>query len=309
MPEPIVSIIVVNWNTADLLAACLSSIAAHVRTPCEVLVVDNASTDDSVARVRRDHPDVRVMAQDANLGFSRANNLAIAAARGRHVLLLNPDTEVREGALESLVSFLERTAAAGICGPPLWNRDGSHQHSVQPFPSLRSEFLRQTMLHRVLPDRSAHGPRRRDTRRVDAVTGAALMIRRECLEAIGPLDESIFMFYEDTDWCRRAAASGWEVWYVDGPGIVHLKGAASGGASRTRTLLDSQRGTVRFFRKHRGDRAILALRLIALLGAGARTARALLLWTLRRDPGDQRARIRAYARMALWAIRGGEVPG
>lgn len=309
MPDPVVSIIVVSWNTADLLAACLSSIAAHVRTRCEVLVVDNASSDDSVARVRREHPEVRVMPQVANLGFARANNVAIAGARGHWVLLLNPDTLVREGSVESLVAFLERTPAAGICGPPLWNRDGSHQHSVQPLPSLRSEFLRQTMLQRVLPDRSAHGSRRHDTRRVDAVTGAALMIRRECLEDVGPLDENIFMFYEDVDWCRRAAAKGWEVWYVDGPGIVHLKGAASGGAVRTRTLLDSQRGTVHFFRKHRGEGSILALRGIALLGAVARTGRALLLWVLRRDPADQRARMRAYVRMALWAVRGGEVPG
>ena len=307
LESPTVSIIIVNWNTADLLLACLASIADRPSMPCELLVVDNASTDGSPARVRERFPDVRLLPQSENLGFARANNLALAEARGRYLLLLNPDTEVLPGALDSLVAFLAATPAAGIAGPPLWNPDGSHQPSVQAFPSLGSEFLRQTMLHRIVPDRSRNGPHRRETRRVDAVTGAALAIRRECLDAIGPLDEDIFMFYEDTDWCRRAHEAGWGVWYVDGPGIVHHKGAASRGEARTRTLVDSLRGTICFFRKHVGGHSIGWLRAIALLGAGSRTARAILLLVLGRDREDQRARIRAYARMARWACTGGEL--
>lgn len=308
MPEPPdVSIIIVSWNTADLLAACLRSLR-DVDVSAEILVVDNGSTDGSVERVRREFPDVRLIAQAANTGFARANNAGLAAARGRFLLLLNPDTELRRGALRSLVDGMRREPRVGIAGPPLWNPDGSPQPSVQTFPTLGSELLRQTMLHRALPGRLRREARRRDTRAVEVVSGAALCIRRECLESIGPLDEGIFMFYEDTDWCYRAHESGWEIRFVDGPGVVHHKGAASGGASRTRTLLASHRGMLHYFRKHHGPRAVPALRAITLLGVSMRALRAGALLLLGGDRADQRARLSAYGALARWAVRGGEVP-
>ena len=303
---PVLSIVIVNWNTADLLVSCLRSIAGTVSLPHEILVVDNASDDGSRERVQRDFPRVRLLALESNVGFARANNRALTAAAGRFLLLLNPDTELRAAAVESVVSFLETNPSAGIAGPPLWNADGSHQPSVQIFPTLASELLHQTMFHRILPTRLRREARRRDTRRVEVVTGAALCIRRECYDAIGPLDEDTFMFYEDVDWCRRAHEAGWEVWYVDGPGIVHLKGAASRGAARTRTLLDSLRGGIHYFRKHHGDGAVAGLRSIALLGATTRSLRAILLLALGRDREDQRSRLRAYTAMMRWALTGRE---
>lgn len=303
--SPIVSIIIVNWNTAELLASCLSSIARGTTVPHEVLVVDNASSDDSCRRVTAEFPSVHLLPQSTNLGFARANNLALAIAQGRFLLLLNPDTEVRVGAVDSMVSFLDARATVGIVGPPLWSTRGDHQPSVQSFPSLTSELLRQTMLYRVLPNRFRREAKRRDTRRVEVVSGAALCIRRECYAAIGPLDEAMFMFYEDTDWCRRAHQAGWEVWYVDGPGIVHREGSASMGAARTRTLVDSLRSTVYFFEKHDGRGAVPALRAIALLGGVARSLRATALFLAGRDRTDQRARLRGYVRMIQWSLRGG----
>ncbi|MFN8177964.1 MAG: glycosyltransferase family 2 protein [bacterium] len=304
---PTVSIIIVNWNTADLLAGCLRSVAGSTSAPSETIVVDNASTDGSGERVRREFPWVRLLPQTENLGFARGSNVGLAAASAPWLLLLNPDTVLRARAVDALVSFLARTPAAGIAGPPLWNPDGSPQPSVQPFPTLGSELLRQTMLHRVLPGRFGQEARRRETRRVDVVTGAALCIRRECYAAIGPLDEGIFMFYEDTDWCRRASDLGWEIWYVDGPGVVHAKGGASVGAAFTRSLLDSLRGTVHYFRKHGGASKVGWLRAIALLGASLRSVRALLLLAVGRRRVEQRARLTAYARMIRWAVAGGEL--
>jgi hypothetical protein len=304
---PTVSIIIVNWNTVELLAPCLRSIASGTSTAHEVIVVDNASTDGSCERARREFPKARLFPQDANLGFARASNVGLAAARGRFLLLLNPDTTVKAGAVDALVDFVERGARVGIAGPPLWNHDGTPQPSVQPFPTLGSELLRQTMLHRVVPGRTRREATRRDTRRVEVVTGAALCIRRECYEQIGPLDEAIFMFYEDADWCRRASDAGWEIWYVDGPGVVHLKGGASVGEAFTGALVDSLRGTIHYFRKHGVAASIPWLRGIALLGATARSLRALALLGVGRDRAEQRARLRAYGRMLRWAVGGGEL--
>ena len=303
--SPVVSIIIVNWNTADLLAACLASIARGTTVPHEVLVVDNASTDDSCLRVSADFPKVRLFPQSENLGFARANNLALAAAQGRFLLLLNPDTELRVGAVDALTTFMEAHPKVGIVGPPLWTEDGRHQPSVQTFPSLRSELLRQTMLYRIVPNPFQREAKRRDTRSVEVVSGAALCIRRECFAAIGPMDETMFMYYEDTDWCRRAHDASWEIWYVDGPGIMHHGGGASTGEARTRTIVDSLSSTIRFFEKHAGLGAVPALRVIAMFGGIARGLRAGLLFLAGRDRADQRARLRAYRRVIGWALRGG----
>lgn len=301
---PELSIIILNWNTADLLAACLRSIRAHVTLDYEVIVVDNASGDDSVARVRAEFPWVRLLPQAANVGFSRGNNAGLAAARGAYLLLLNPDTEVRPGALEALVAFMAADAAVGMAGPTLWNPDGTLQASTAPLPDLRGEFLRQTMLFRLLPTAEMRAARRNETRPAASLTGAALCVRRACYEAIGPLDPAIFMFYEDTDWCKRAADAGWALWFVACGGVMHVKAAASSRFARTRTLLDSQRSTIYYFRKHFGETAVRRLRLITVCGAGLRGLRALALWLLRRDPADQRARLRAYARMLAWGVTG-----
>jgi GT2 family glycosyltransferase len=304
---PVVSIIIVNWNTADLLATCLASITRGTEIAHEILVVDNASTDDSCRRVTDGFPQVRLLPQSANLGFARANNLGLAAAQGRFLLLLNPDTELRVGAVEALVDFLSEHSRVGIAGPPLWNPDGTPQPSVHLFPTLHTEWLRQTMLYRVVPSRVGRAADRRDTRRVEVVTGAALCIRRECHERIGPLDEAIFMFYEDVDWCRRAHDAGWEIWYVDGPGVMHHQGGSRVGPAFTRSLLDSLRGTIHYFRKHEGEDSVQWLRVIGLLGAVSRSLRAVALFVVRRDPANQKARLSAYARMIRWAVAGGEL--
>ncbi|MCA9958968.1 MAG: glycosyltransferase family 2 protein [Anaerolineales bacterium] len=301
---PTLSIIILNWNTADLLLACLHSIQTHVTLDYEIIVVDNASTDDSVAQVRAQFPQVRLLPQNANLGFSKGNNIGITAANAPYLLLLNPDTEVHPGALEALVAFLETHPQAGIIGPTLWNPDGSLQPSTSPLPTLWIEFLRQTMLFRLFPTAEMRTAMHNETQRVTNITGAAMCIRRECLTQIGLLDEQIFMFYEDTDWCKRARDAGWELWFVACSGVMHVKAAASSRFARTRTLLDSQRSTIYYFRKHYGRSAITWLRLITFCGAIVRTLRAMVNWLLKRNQADQAARLKAYGRMFIWALSG-----
>ncbi len=298
------SIIILNWNTADLLLTCLHSIQTHLTLDYEIIVVDNASADDSVAQVRVHFPQVRLLPQTENLGFSRGNNIGLAAAQGLYLLLLNPDTEIRPGALEALIAFMETHERAGMAGPTLWNPDGSLQPSTSPLPGLWTEFLRQTMLFRLLPTSAMRAALDNKTRRVVNITGAALCVRRACLSQIGPLDEQIFMFYEDTDWCKRAGDAGWELWFVACPGVMHIKAAASIRFARTRTLLDSQRSAIYYFRKHYGYSAIFWLRLIALCGASARGLWALLNWLRNQNRADQQERLLAYARMLTWALSG-----
>jgi len=302
--RPRLSILVVSWNCAALLERCLEALAEHGPPDCETIVVDNASADGTAARVRARFPGVRLVELPENAGFARGNNVALDLARAPYLLLLNPDTEVRAGSLESLVQFLDARPRAGICAPPLWNPDGSRQPTVLFFPTLRGELLRQTMLYRLLPGRERAEAARTDTRPAEAVSGAALCIRRAVVDAIGPLDPDLFMFYEDVDWCLRAREAGWEVWFVEGPGVVHVKAGASTGAARTRTLLESLRSTVHFFRKHGRASALPALRGIAALAAAARSARALLLWIAGRDRADQCARLAAYRKMLAWAFSG-----
>ncbi len=308
---PLVSIVIVNWNTADLVARCLASIRRHVDLRYELIVVDNASSDDSVERIRAEAPDGRLIEMDRNVGYARANNRALEEAVGRYLFLLNPDTEVRAGAIEDLIAYLENEPKVGIAGPTLWNPDGTHQPSTAALPSLWTEFLRQTMLWVLVPGLAGRRSRGNVASDVPLVSGAALAIRRACFEDIGPLDDAIFMFYEDTDWCRRAWQAGWKVAFRPGPGIVHVRRAASGGAVRVHTLLASQRSAIHYFEKHHGKGSVRAFRLVTLVGSCVRLLRASIEWIVGWQRSDRASRIRAYARILGWAItgRGLDEPG
>ena len=252
------SIIIVNWNTRELLAECLKSVdrsqASGVRQQeTEVFVVDNASSDGSAAMVRERFPWVRLITSPENLGFAAGNNLALRQATGKQILLLNPDTVVVEGALARLWHLLAAHPTAGIAGAQLLNADGSQQMSYGVFPSLWSEL--PVINRRLHPVRGTVQIDARDgsltVQAVDWVSGACLMIKREVVEAIGPLDESFWLYTEETDWCYRARAASWDVLFVPQAQVYHLARAAS----RQRfvsTMLHFYQSRVRFVRKHHG---------------------------------------------------------
>jgi N-acetylglucosaminyl-diphospho-decaprenol L-rhamnosyltransferase len=304
MGSTTLSIVILNWNTVDLVKDCLQSVDDNVALDYEVIVVDNGSIDGSVAMVEEHFSHHQLIVLPENLGFSAGNNVALAVARGRYILLLNPDTVVLPHALQPLIDFMEDHPRAGIVGPTLWNPDGSLQHSTTPFPTLWNEFLRFTMLHRSLLKSRRATARQNEPHSVDAVSGAALLIRRACYEEIGPLDSRFFMFYEDTDWCKRAREADWEIYFVPSPGIVHIRAAASSRFARTRTLLDSHRSTIRYFEKHHSLRSVAILRAITLAGALVRSLRATAKWILGRDRADQCHRLAAYRKMVRWALVG-----
>lgn len=274
------SIIIVNWNTRDLLAQCLASIAANPPDgEYEIIVVDNASTDGSVAMVRSAFPGVIVLQNNENVGFGRANNQAIRAARGDYALLLNSDTVVRPNTFRPLFSVMAARPLAGAVGPTLLNPDGTFQASHASFPTLLRELLELFGLAKFVwgAHYPSYGPESsRQTRAVDWVGGACLLVRRACWEQVGLLDESIVMYGEEVDWCYRMQQRDWQVIHCPEASVIHYGGQSSIGAP-TRKYVQLQQGRVTFFRKHRGRLAtpilILAIRLSSLLKAGFCTVR------------------------------------
>lgn len=239
------SVIIVNWNGRDLLKQCLDSLAHVTALALDVIVVDNASTDGSPALVRESYPQVRLLENRENLGFSRANNQGIRVATGRHILLLNSDTIVQPGAFEAMVALLDRHPRLGVVGAELLNLDGSLQPSWAAFPTWLSEVLGRNFRARR-PMSAEPG-----AYLVDWVGGACLAARREAIVEVGLLDEAIFMYTEETDWCYRFVKAGWGVAYLEGAKVTHLGGGSSRRSS-VRSLIELQKSKVYFFDKHYG---------------------------------------------------------
>jgi N-acetylglucosaminyl-diphospho-decaprenol L-rhamnosyltransferase len=257
------SIIIVNWNTCNLLVKCLDSIFETVRASAyEIIVVDNSSTDDSVEMVHTRFPSVRLIANQQNVGFTQANNQALAASCGRYVLLLNSDTEVQPGALNAMVRFMDGHPAAGAAGAHLLNPDGSFQASHTDFPTLWREFLILSSLGRALlcPSYPSYGPEvEKGPQRADYIEGACLLVRRKAVEQVGGLDEGFFMYAEEVDWCYRMKQAGWEVWYLPKVRIIH-HGGGSSRQRKTRMEAELYRSRIRFFRKHYGGGQAICLK-------------------------------------------------
>lgn len=227
-PHPIgasVCVVIVNWNTRDLLHACLESLRRFPASePTEIRVVDNGSTDGSVEMVRADFPEVILHEPGDNLGFSKANNLAIEATAAEVVVLLNPDAEVRAGALDRAIAEVRRgfTVAARLLNP-----DGSLQHSCFRFPRPWTEWMEALYLHRLLPQ----GLRGRvllggywdhaERRTVDWALGAFMAVSRTAIESAGPLPEEYFIFGEDQEWCWRLHRAGFPVVYLPEAEVIH----------------------------------------------------------------------------------------
>ena len=267
------SIIIVNWNTRELLAGCLESVAGSrlkvegrgaepvtsnlQPSTVEVIVVDNASSDGSAAMVRERFPWARLIENAENVGFAAANNQGIRQAAGRFVVLLNSDTEVREGALDALVHFMDAHPRAGAVGARLLNADGTLQPSCHPMLTPGREFWRLMFLDRLLPRATYPMQRWKITqpRRVEVIMGACLLLRREALDQVGPLDDSYFMYTEEVDLCYRLAQAGWELWWEPRAEVVHYGGASSR-QMREEMYLQLYRSKAQFYRKFGGEKRV-----------------------------------------------------
>ena len=232
--EVTLSIIIVNWNTRDITRNCLQSIREEVANiSYEVIVVDNASSDASIEMIRAEFPEVRLIVNEDNVGFGRANNQGMRVARGRYFLLLNSDTLVIDDSVQRLVSFVEGDARIGIAGCKLLFEDRTLQGSCSRFPSIKISLLEDLMLYKFLSRRQQgelllNGYWKHDhTRDVDAVWGAAMLVRREVFNQSGGFDETIFMYGEDLELCMRVHDLGWRITFAHDCRIVHLNHKSS----------------------------------------------------------------------------------
>lgn len=258
------SIIIVSWNTHDLLAQCIESIYAYP-PDCEfeVWVVDNASTDGSATMVRERFPQVRLIENRENVGFARANNQAIRESAGKYILLLNSDTIVQLGALQNMVAFMEGHSEAGIVGAYLLNLDGTPQPCFGNFPTILSETVFAWGLDSRLPFSlwSRSWSPFEKYRETDWVQGAALMIRRDVVSQAGGMDESYFMYSEEIDLAYRAKQTGWRIYVLRTAPVIHL-GQQSTAQIPVRMKVELFRSKGRYFKKHRGAASAWLLRFV-----------------------------------------------
>ena len=299
-----VSIIIVSWNVASLLRNCLESLkraqesAIRAGTTWEIIVVDSASNDETVTLLKQGYPEVRLFAQQENVGFTRGNNIGLAAARGRYLLLLNPDTEVCGDAIQQMMRFLEAHPQAGIVGPHTLNTDGSTQSTRRRFLNRRLLFLESTWLQSWAPQRWLAEFYVSDlpddaTLEIDWVQGSALIARRELYEQIGGLDERYGMYFEEQDWCRRAKAQGWQVWYLGDARIIHHGGKSSDQIGAFKHI-HYQRSRIHYARKYYGRAFAVLLRVYLRLLYGWQIGLEALKAALGNQRAMRRERIRSY---------------
>ncbi|MDI7259846.1 MAG: glycosyltransferase family 2 protein [Thermodesulfobacteriota bacterium] len=247
------SIIIVNWNTKEYLLQCLGSIFnVGQNFSWEVIVVDNASQDGSEAEAKKKFPTIQLIENEENLGFAKATNQGLRKAEGRYLLLLNPDTQVKEGALERLIVFMDVCPEAGVVGPQLLNSDGSKQNSIANFPSVGTELLNKSLLRWLFPSRfPGKGENYLEPIEVESVIGACMMVRREAMEEVGVLDEDYFLFFEETDWCFQIKKAGWKIYHLPHAEVYHLQGK-SAEKEKKKAKVEYYRSRYQFFKKNRG---------------------------------------------------------
>ena len=288
---PDASVVVVTYNALPWIEKSIESVQDE-----EVVVVDNGSTDGTVDVVRELFPQTRLIERE-NLGLASGWNAGLAVVTGRYFMLLNADAWLTDGSLARLVEFADAHPEAAVVGPKLLNTDGTLQRSVRGFPTLWRLATEYFFLRKLAPGSQllnafyAGGFEHDEVREVEVVMGACMLVRRDAVEQVGPLDESFFLFSEETDWCYRFEQAGWKVLFFPGAECVHVGGASHGG----RMFRENVRGHLRFLAKHRGVRY-------------AERARRLLGWSLRlraRLFRDERGRM--YRDAADW-LSSGRVP-
>ena len=321
MQPTLLSIVVVSYNTRELLRRCLLSIVGNphhtvgttrpsVVSPqssvisTQVIVVDNASTDGSAEMVASDFSQVELVRTGSNVGFARASNAGLGGSRGRMLLLLNPDTEVVGDALVQMAKFLDAHPKVAAVGPSLAYPDGRPQHAAFRFPTLLMTFLDLFPLHHRLLDSAINGRYKTppDLRPfpIDHPLGAAIMIRREALEDIGLLDESFFMYCEEVDWSIRARRLGWEIYQIPSARVVHHSGQSTQ-QFREEMMVELWRSRYLLYNKHYPKGFIRTHRLILRAGL-ARSIAAARLDAIRGriTSAELEQRMRAYR--AIWSM-------
>ncbi|MBN7795245.1 glycosyltransferase family 2 protein [Parahaliea mediterranea] len=253
---PDLSIIIVSWNASDYLRECLQSIREEgLSGKIEVIVVDNASDDNSVGMVKEQFPETVLLCNSENLGFAKANNLGINVCQGRYIALVNSDVHILNGCLRTLVEFLEGHASVGLVGPFIIGADGRQQLSCRAAPTLWNMTCRALALDSIFPKSGLFNRYfmgdwdHASTASVDILSGCFWLTSRFALDSVGVLDESFFIYGEDMDWCKRFHDAGWDVVFIPQAKAIHYGGASSSN-SPTRFFVEKQKADLQYWRKH-----------------------------------------------------------
>jgi len=278
MGDKLIRVVIVSYNTCELLRNCLSLLyASTVVDKLTFTVVDNGSADASVAMVEREYPEVTLVHSSENLGFGRANNIALEGMHEPYALLVNSDTFVQPDTLEKLYRYMESNKDVGIAGPKTLNQDGSVQASCRRFPSMAQAAV-HGFLHKIAPrNRFSRAYRMEDmdheaTLDVDWVSGLCMMIRAQTAKALGGFDPEYFFYVEDVDLCKRAHMDGWRVVFCGEASVVHL-GGASGGYHSPKMISEFHKSMLAYYRKHGKQKW-----LFPFVWVGVQIRKAVVLW-------------------------------
>lgn len=299
-----ISIIIVNWNTKELLLECLASIYKTVNNiKFEVWLVDNASTDGSVVAAKNKYPDINTIVNERNLGFAAANNLAFKQMNGRYAILLNTDATLTDGAVDELYKFMQAKHKTGVACGQLLNTDGSKQNSMANYPSLLSMLFNETVLRILFPHKFPS--KRREYMaplEVDSCIGACMIVRKRAMDEVGTFDEGYFFYLEETDWAYRMKQAGWGVFFVPSARIFHAQGKSVGNSANKKIMF--YRSRYYFFKKWYKNTYIF-IYIIVFLRLLANTILSLsgVLFTLGLNDGI-RKKFSIYLQLISWHFKG-----
>ena len=285
------SIVIPTYNAHEWIQGCLDSIRLHRPTDdYEILVIDDRSSDDSVAIVRSQYPDVRLFANQQNVGFGKTVNVGLDAALGEYILILNNDTWMHAGALDAMIGYLDAHAETGIAGPKVLSGDGSLQQQCRRrIPTPAAALLYFTGVARMFPHNASvagylmTASDENATTEVDAVSGACLMVRRTVLDTIKGFDPEYYLYGEDMDFCWRTKLAGWKVVYFPGAAITHFGGQGGTGQKKISATIEWHRAMWIFYRKHRAPQVAFPERALVYSGIAVKTVLAVALNTVRRS--------------------------
>ena len=295
----VLSIVVTSWNTREALRECLSSIRdAAGLADYEVIVVDNNSDDGSAEMTAADFPHYSLIRNEINGGFTRATNQGLQVCRGVYILLLNSDIVVRPGSIQRMLSLMNDNPAIGALSCRLLKSDGTPQFFCRRFPTLGTALFQNTFLERLFPRNrilSAYYMKewKHDTfREVDQPPASCFMVRRGVVDDVGPLDEKMFLFYSDVDWCRRIRDKGYRIFFTPDASMVHHHGVATKKNDRAGILWHRDR--LRYYRKHFGRLAAAAIKTALFVDFLARIVELCVCRIRRRIPAGEIAHNARY---------------
>ncbi|MBU0952213.1 MAG: glycosyltransferase family 2 protein [Elusimicrobia bacterium] len=296
-----ISINIVNYNNIQFLQNCIKSIYENTKKiNFSILIIDNFSSDNSIELIEKTFPTIKIIRNNKNIGFAKAQNTGFDKVDSRYILILNPDTLILDNSIEKMVLFLDRNPEAGIVGPIILNPDKSNQCTGITYPNNVNLLSETLFLDRFFPNNRIFGKHKktfepyRDTKQVDYLQGSCLMIRKKVIEEIGIFDEDFFMYFEETDFCYRAKRKGWSITRLGDCSIIHFGGGETGYYDEFR-LLQYTRSLILFYKKHYSITAVLALKVILSL----RNITRLILWlliglTLRNRRKESKSRLKGY---------------